>query len=200
MGHTLVLVRHGQQLDAEHGVADSHLSDRGVRQSQLLGERLRLASPTRIWHSPFDRAADTAAILSTLMPDVAVEATPLLIDCVPSGPSPEMPSVYNAFFKSVTNAEIEAGRAQMFDAVSEFLAPGVRGQTDVLVTHNSVVAWFVREVLDAPDWRWLTLGQHHCGITVVHQKAGRSWSLVTHNDVAHLPADLRTGLTEPVAW
>jgi probable phosphoglycerate mutase len=84
----------------------------------------------------------------------------------------------------------------MADAVAEYLGHGVKGQTDLLVTHNSVIAWLVREVLGAPEWKWLTLSQAHCGVTVLFQKAGRPWTLVSHNDVGHLPVELRTGLTE----
>jgi probable phosphoglycerate mutase len=68
-----------------------------------------------------------------------------------------------------------------------------------LVTHNSVIAWLVREVLGAPEWKWLTLTQAHCGITVLYQRTGRPWTLVSHNDVGHLPVDLRTGLPETYA-
>ena len=87
-------------------------------------------------------------------------------------------------------------RAQMSDAVSEFLARK-RGEVhELLITHNFVIAWFVREVLQAPDWRWMTLNQAHCGLTVIAQKQGRPWTLLSHNDLAHLPVELRTGLPE----
>ena len=197
MGHTLVLVRHGEQRDAEHGVDDGELSERGIEQSRLVAQRLAPLRFTNVWHSPFDRAADTVRVLRESLPDLNPQPSALLMDCVPSGPSPDMPAVYNAFFKPRTEAEIEAGAAQMADAVAEYLGHGVKGQIDLLVTHNSVIAWLVREVLGAPEWKWLTLSQAHCGITVLFQKAGRPWTLVSHNDVGHLPAGLRTGLTEP---
>ena len=37
MGHVLYLVRHGEQVDAQYGVADGPLSPRGERQARLLG-------------------------------------------------------------------------------------------------------------------------------------------------------------------
>jgi probable phosphoglycerate mutase len=199
MGLTLVLVRHGQQRDAEQGVDDGELSDRGIEQSRLVAQRLAALKFSNVWHSPFVRAADTVRVLRESLPGIDPKPSALLMDCVPSGPSADMPTAYKSFFTPRTQAEIEAGAAQMSDAVAEYLGPGVKGQTDLLVTHNSVIAWLVREVLGAPEWKWLTLSQAHCGITVLHQRAGRPWTLVSHNDVGHLPADLRTGLPETFA-
>jgi probable phosphoglycerate mutase len=197
MGHTLVLVRHGEQRDADQGVDDGELSERGIEQSRLIAQRLAALKFTNVWHSPVNRAADTVRVLRESLPDIDPKPSALLMDCVPSGPSADMPAAYKAFFTPRTDAEIEAGAAQMSDAVTEYLGHGVKGQTDLLVTHNSVIAWLVREVLGAPEWKWLTLSQAHCGLTVLFQKAGRPWTLVTHNDVGHLPPALRTGLTEP---
>ena len=114
-----------------------------------------------VWHSPLERAAQTARIIADRLPSVTPEPSALLFDCVPTGMTGETPAAFEPFFGSVTEAEVDAGRAQMADAVSEFL---VRRQGDVhelLITHNFVIAWFVREVLQAPDWRWMTLNQAH---------------------------------------
>jgi probable phosphoglycerate mutase len=96
----------------------------------------------------------------------------------------------------VTEAEIEAGRAQMADAVSEFFVGGSRERHDLLITHNFVIAWFVRHVFDAPAWRWLGVNQAHCGLTVIRVRSGRPPVLLAHNDLAHLPFELRTGLPD----
>jgi len=84
----------------------------------------------------------------------------------------------------------------MADAVSEFLVRRTGEVHELVITHNFVISWFVREVLGAPEWRWMTLNQAHCGLTVIAQKQGRPWTLLTHNDLAHLPFELRTGLPE----
>ncbi len=197
MPHTLLLVRHGEQLDAEHGVIDGPLSPRGLAQAEALGQRLAGLHIDNVWHSPLERAWDTVRVLSPNFPHVTPEPSALLMDCVPTGKFPETPEAFTPFFKSVSADEIEAGSAQMSDAVAEFLARGKRGQTDLLVTHNAVIGWFVREVLDAPAYKWVTLNQANCGITVLQQKPGRPWALVAHNDLGHLSVDLRTGLPEP---
>ncbi|MGX5694953.1 histidine phosphatase family protein [Agromyces soli] len=199
MAHHLYLVRHGEQLDAEHGLPDGPLSPRGRRQAELLAERLGGIPFDAAWHSPLQRAAETAEIIAAKLPAVTPEPSPLLFDCIPSGPAPETPSAYAPFFGAVTEAEIEAGSAQMADAVAEFLRSHRDDRHELLITHNFVIAWFVREVLESPDWRWVSINQANCGLTVLTQKPGRPWSLVVHNDLSHLPPELRTGLPEPYA-
>ncbi|AUG30208.1 histidine phosphatase family protein [Microbacterium hominis] len=195
MTHYLYLVRHGEHLDAEHGLEDGPLSPRGRRQAELLADRLSGVPLDAVWHSPLERAAETARAVAGRLPSVTPEPSALLFDCIPTGMLPETPSIYEPFFGSYTEAEIDAGRAQMGDAVAEFLVRKPAAH-ELLITHNSVIAWFVREVLDAPDWRWMTINQAHCGLTVLAQRKGRPWALVTHNDLAHLPMELRTGLPE----
>jgi serine/threonine-protein phosphatase PGAM5 len=194
--HYLYLVRHGEQQDAEHGLPDGPLSSRGKRQAQLIAERLGGVPFTGAFHSPLKRAAETAAIMAERLPALNPEPSSLLFDCIPSGPTPDMPHAFNSFFGAVTEAEIEAGRAQMADAVGEFLTPARGDRHDLLITHNFVIGWFVRHVFDAPDWRWLGLNQAHCGLTIIRVRSAKPPVLVTHNDLAHLPVELRTGLPE----
>nr|WP_153745610.1 histidine phosphatase family protein [Microbacterium sp. SYP-A9085] len=196
--HYIYLVRHGEHQDAEQGVADGPLSARGRRQAEALADRLSGLPLSAVWHSPLERAAETARAVADRLPSVDPQPSALLFDCVPTGMTDETPAVYEPFFGSVTEAEIEAGRAQMSDAVSAFLVRKPGEVHELLITHNFVISWFVREVLQMPEWRWMTLNQAHCGLTVIAQKNGRPWSLVTHNDLAHLPFELQTGLPEPL--
>jgi len=193
--HYLYLVRHGEHLDAEHGLEDGPLSPRGRRQAELLADRLSGVHLDAVWHSPLERAAETARAVADRLPAINPEPSSLLFDCLPTGMTPATPAVYEPFFGSYTDADADAGSAQMSDAVSEFLGRKPDGH-ELLITHNFVIAWFVREVLEAPDWRWLTINQAHCGLTVLAQRPGRPWTMVSHNDLAHLPMELRTGLPE----
>lgn len=196
MTHYIYLVRHGEHQDAEHGLTDGPLSPRGQRQAELIADRLSGLPLDAVWHSPLLRANETARAIAERLPSVDPEPTALLFDCVPTGMTEETPAAYEPFFGSVTDAEIEAGRAQMFDAVTEFLVRKPGDVHEVLITHNFVISWFVREVLGAPEWRWMTLNQAHCGLTVIAQKQGRPWTLLTHNDTGHLPVELRTGIPD----
>lgn len=198
MTHYIYLVRHGEHQDAEHGLSDGPLSPRGQRQAEAIADRLSSLPLNAVWHSPLLRATETARAIAERLPAVTPEPSALLFDCVPTGPSPETPSAYEPFFGAITEAEIEAGRAQMDDATATFLERKSGEVHEVLITHNFVIAWFVREVLGAPEWRWMTLNQANCGLTVIAQKKGRPWSLLTHNDLGHLPVELQTGLPDPL--
>lgn len=197
MSRYLYLVRHGEQQDAQHGLPDGPLSPRGVRQAQLIAERLGGVPFTGAWHSPLRRAEETANIIAQRLPALHSEPSALLFDCVPSGPTPDMPHSFEAWFHSVTEAEIDAGGAQMADAVSEFFSPSRDDRHELLVTHNFVIGWMVRHVFDAPNWRWLGVNQANCGLTIIRVRSAKPPVLVTHNDLAHLPVELRTGLPEP---
>nr|WP_217271294.1 histidine phosphatase family protein [Frigoribacterium sp. VKM Ac-2836] len=194
VSHYLYLVRHGEQQDAEHGLPDGPLSERGKRQVRLLAERLGGVPFDAAWHSPLERAEETAAIMTERMPALESQPSTLLFDCVPSGPTPDMPSSYKPFFGGVTDEQIEAGQAQMADAVAEWLTPAREDRHDLLMTHNFVIGWFVREVFGAPDWRWMGVNQANAGLTIIRVRSAKPPELVTHNDLGHLPVELRTGL------
>lgn len=194
MSHRIYLVRHGEQQDAEHGVVDGPLSARGARQAHAIATRLSGIPFSGAYHSPLERASETARIMQHRLPATAFEPSALLMDCIPTGLESEPPAHYRPFFTGVTDAEVEAGRAQMADAVDRWLSPTGDDSDVLLVTHNFVIAWFVRHVLDAPDWRWMSLNQANCGLTVVHVRPGRPSQLLCHNDLGHLPVEDRTGM------
>jgi len=197
MSHFLYLVRHGEQRDAEHGMPDGPLSARGERQSLAIAHRLGGVPFTGAWHSPLEGPTATAGIMTSSMLSLHSEPSALLFDCIPSGATPDMPSAFRPFFGSVTDAQVEAGEAQMTDAAAEWLTPSRDDRHTLLITHNFVIAWFVREVFAAPAWRWMGTNQANCGLTIIRVRSVKSPELITHNDLAHLPAELRTGLPVP---
>lgn len=196
MSRYLYLVRHGEQVDAEHGLPDGPLSARGKRQAQLIAERLSGVPLTSAHSSPLQRARETSDAMISRMPSLVVEPSALLMDCVPSGPQPDMPGAFEPFFGGVSEEEIQAGEAQMEDAVAEWLSPKPEDSHELLVTHNFVIAWLVRQVFEASKWRWMGIHQANCGLTIIRVRTAKPAVLVTHNDLGHLPAELRTGLPD----
>ncbi len=194
MSHYLYMVRHGEQQDAEYGMPDGPLSERGKRQAHAIAERLGGVPFTGAWHSPLTRASETARIMTERMPALESQPSALLMDCIPSGPTPDMPHAFEPFFGGITREQIEAGEAQMTDAVSEWLSPAREDRHDLLITHNFVIAWFVRETFGAAPWRWMAVDQANCGLTIIRVRSAKPPVLLTHNDLGHLPAELRTGL------
>lgn len=194
MSRYLYLVRHGEQQDAQYGLPDGPLSPRGVRQATLLAERLGGVPFDGAWTSPLQRAQETARIMTARMPAIEPEPSALLMDCIPCGPQPDMPHAFEGFFGGITAQEIEAGEAQMADAVAEWLTPSRVDRHDLLITHNFVIAWFVREVFGAAPWRWMGVNQANAGLTIIRVRSAKPPVLITHNDLGHLPTELRTGL------
>lgn len=194
MSRYVYLVRHGEQQDAEHGLPDGPLSGRGQRQARAIAERLSGVPFASVHTSPLQRAVETAQRMTALMPAIEAQPSALLMDCIPAGPSPDMPHAFEPFFGGVTAEEIAAGEAQMADATAEWLSPSRDDRHDLLITHNFVIAWFVREVFGAASWRWMGINQANCGLTIIRVRTAKPPVLVTHNDLGHLAAELRTGL------
>lgn len=196
MSRYLYLVRHGEQVDAEFGLPEGPLSERGLEQAALVADRLASINFDAAFTSPLLRAIDTATVITKHLG--MEEATPsaLLMDCIPSGPETDMPPAFESFFGGVTEEEIAAGQAQMTDALGEWFTPSREDRHELLITHNFVIAWFVREVFGASAWRWMGINQANCGLTIIRVRSAKPPVLLTHNDLGHLPPKLRTGLPD----
>ncbi|MDG6104148.1 histidine phosphatase family protein [Dactylosporangium aurantiacum] len=146
---TLYLARHGH---ADGDTPGSALTAEGRAQAGRLGHRLRGVPFTAVHHSPLRRAAETAAILAAYLPGVPVHACDLVTDRTPvpsPGREPDYPQRYRSWLDQVPPAERDPDAAALHDAVTRLLAVGAEDRTDLLVTHNFVIGWFVRHVLDA---------------------------------------------------
>lgn len=196
MSRYLYLVRHGEQVDAEFGLPEGPLSERGLEQAALVADRLASVRFDAAYTSPMQRAIDTASVVTSRLGIEQATPSALLMDCIPAGPAPDMPPAFDSFFGGVTEEEIAAGQAQMTDALGEWFAPSREDRHELLITHNFVIAWFVREVFGASPWRWMGINQANCGLTIIRVRSAKPPVLLTHNDLGHLPPELRTGLPD----
>ena len=74
---------------------------------------------------------------------------------------------------------------------------GTPDRRDLVITHNFLIAWLVREALEAPDWRWLGQNAANAALTVIRYAPERPPTLLVWNDTRHLPDELRwTGFPE----
>lgn len=181
---------------ARHGEADAfgQLTQRGLRQADLLGERLADMPIDAIWHSPLERAADSAHEIVGHLGDVLVAEAPELVDHVPYVPdAAETPASWRGFFDGYDDGDATAGQ-RLADALTARFARPPDTSSDsheVLITHAFQIAWLVRDALGAPPSRWLGLNSANSALTVIEYRDSLPPTLIMYNDMSHLPGDLR---------
>ncbi|MFJ9006528.1 histidine phosphatase family protein [Streptomyces canus] len=189
----LYLVRHGEASADESG-----LTEAGRRQATLLGQRLRDIPFAAVHHGPLPRAVQTACLISDQLKSVPVHVSEAAGDYVPYIPErDELPAesadFYLSFLAGATDEERKHGPALARRALDLFTGAvdGEEDRHELVVTHNFLVAWVVRDAMHAPKWRWLGLNHCNAALTVVRYAPGRPASILVSNDMRHLPAELR---------
>ncbi|MFJ9414186.1 histidine phosphatase family protein [Streptomyces sp. NPDC101227] len=189
----LYLARHGEASPDE-----TELTDNGRRQAVLLGERLRRSPLSAIRHGPLPRAEQTARLICDQLDDVPLQASELAGDYIPYLPQKgELPSESaDAMLRRLAQfpaEERERGPELARGALARFTGPvaGDEPRHELVVTHNFLIGWLVRDALDAPKWRWMGLHHANAALTVIHYAPGRPASVLFYNDLGHLPAELR---------
>ncbi|WP_371502380.1 histidine phosphatase family protein [Kitasatospora sp. NBC_00374] len=189
----LYLVRHAEALPDESG-----LTENGRRQAVLLGRRLRGVPLAALHHGPLPRAAQTARLIADQLDGVLPQVAETAGDYLPYVPQraelpPDCADHLLRFLDRFPPGEREHGPALARDAIERFTGPvpGDRDRHELVVTHNFLAGWLVRHALDAPDWRWLGLNHANAALTVIRYAPDRPSTVVLHNDLRHLPADLR---------
>ncbi|MEV6563936.1 histidine phosphatase family protein [Streptomyces kronopolitis] len=193
----LYVVRHGEASPDERG-----LTEAGRRQATLLGRRLRDVPLAAVHHGPLPRAEQTARLIAAQLTGVPLRVAEAAGDYVPHLPArDELPSdsadFFLGFLDGVTDEERTRGAALARRALDLFTGPvdGAQDRHELVVTHNFLVAWLVREAMHAPKWRWLGLNHGNAALNVIRYAPGRPASLLVSNDTRHLTDALRwTGL------
>ncbi|MFI1420862.1 histidine phosphatase family protein [Streptomyces sp. NPDC020731] len=189
----LYLVRHGEASPDESG-----LTEAGRRQAALLGQRLRGIPFTAVHHGPLPRAEQTARLIGDRLGSVPLHVSEAAGDYVPHIPGrDELPAesadFHLRFLAGATDEERRHGPALARRALDLFTGAvdGEEDRHELVVTHNFLVAWLVRDAMHAPKWRWLGLSHCNAALTVIRYAPGRPASVLLSNDMRHLPAELR---------
>ncbi|MER7948706.1 histidine phosphatase family protein [Streptomyces sp. NPDC096079] len=189
----LYLARHGEATEDE-----TALSERGRRQAVLLGERLRKAPLTAIHHGPLPRAAQTARLVAEQLDGVPLRMSAPAGDYVPYVPRREELPERSAdamlgFLAQFPPEEREQGPGLAAEALARFTGPveGDQPVHELVVTHNFLLAWLVREALEAPRARWMGINHANAALTVIRYTEERAPAVLFLNDTGHLPGELR---------
>ncbi|MFE4691587.1 histidine phosphatase family protein [Streptomyces sp. NPDC056749] len=189
----LYIARHGEASQDE-----TELTERGRRQAALLGERLRGIPLSAVHHGPLPRAAQTARLIHEgLSQDIPLQVSEEAGDYVPYVPSREELPDESAdrllgFVQQFPEDERNRGPELAGAAMARFtgVVSGDEPRHELVVTHAFLAAWFVRDALDAPAWRWLGLNHSNAALTAIRYTPGRPAALLMVNDMGHLPAEL----------
>ena len=189
----LYLARHGEALPDESG-----LTEDGRRQATLLGRRLRETPFAAVHHGPLPRAEQTARLIGDQLDGVLSHASEAAGDYVPYIPEKdELPAESADFFlrflARAGDEERKRGPALARQALDLFTgaAAAEEDRHELVVTHNFLIAWLVRDAVHAPKWRWLGLDHCNAALTVIRYAPGRPASVLVSNDMRHLPIGLR---------
>ena len=180
----LYLVRHGQ---ADGHDEASQLTDQGREQAARAAARLVGTGIAEIHHSPLPRAAETARIIADAL-GAGTDADEVVGDYIPFDPVgvEGLPDRFAQFAAGLTATERDLGPQLAERAFERFAVAPDADVSEVVVSHNFTIGGFVCHALGAPMWRWMTLNQANCGITIIRYRTDFPPTLECFNDTGHL--------------
>ena len=187
---TIYLVRHGNyDYSAKPADDEGSLNALGIAQARLVAARLS-GTPvtfTSLLSSTLPRARQSAQIIQQSLPQLKLEATPLLREC--------MPRTWRVdAIKDKKPADLAAAEAQLDEAFAKYFIPA-RGadQHDIVVCHGNVIRYFVMKALQVDTQAWLGLSVAHCSLTVIQVTSSGAFRVLSVGDIGHIPANLQSG-------
>ena len=185
----LYLVRHGQFDPDETTNPRGCLTAIGKRQARAVARAFKHIPVTAIHVSTLPRAVQTAEPLVKVFPEARVDYTQRLLECIP----PLVPELREAFFKNVPEEDL---RRHYWHAERAFTTY-VRRTTgpdkhEVLIGHGNLIRYLVCRAMDVDATAWSALTSFNCGITRILIESNGLCSLISYNELGHLPPDLLT--------
>ncbi len=188
----LYIVRHGQYIHGGPPDYDGPLTELGQRQAAFVAARLASLPISVIHCSTLQRARETAAIIAQRFPGVETVHSPLLCECVASVP----PLVEDYLEQHISAHELIEGPIQARAAWETYFQPPSPGATEdvseIVVSSGNLIGYLVGQALGAPADAWIRCDIQHCGLTEITIKRTRGTLLLRHNDIGHLPPEMRT--------
>ena len=186
---TIYLVRHGQHepKNDQHDEMGAGLTPVGVKQAKLTAERFRRLPIHAIYCSRLRRAVETAKFIAQEFPDIPLQKSRKLMECIPTLPSDLAEAHnYSRDFLDEQTARAETAYKRRFKSSHG------GDKHEILVCHGNLIRYFVCRVLQVRPEAWVNMDIYNCGITEVLIRSNGNMLLVSHGDVGHLPHHLRT--------
>lgn len=190
----IILIRHGQYNLAGRNDSERYLTEKGIEQAKLTGDRLAtLNYPySRMVRSTMTRAQQTGDhILSRMKTDsLVIENDSMLEEGAPFPPEPPRktwePPEY-IFYQD--GSRIEAAFRNYFYRADRHQQ---KDSFDIIVCHANVIRYFVCRALQLPPEAWLRLNLHHASISWVRIRPNGRVGLLTMGNCGHMPPELLT--------
>ena len=210
----IYVVRHGQRMP---GNAKDRLglgiTEIGRIQAEFTGDRFKKAPINTIHYSTLRRASETAKIIAQSIPNVRMQGSKLLWECIPFLPAdfitwykankgrissdsittPLQMAPWVGLWSPETPWEIiESGFTQAQHAWENFFRPSREERHELLVCHGNILRYFMVRALKAPLESWIHTDINNCGISEFSVHPNGEVFLVSHNDTGHMPVPIRT--------
>lgn len=186
----LYLVRHGQY-DPEVAAPDqlgSSLSKLGRQQAKITAKAMSDLPIAAIHYSTLRRAAETAEPFFEIFPDAKQHRSQRLWEAIPCVP------VRHADHFAKMQPDTLAKEQERAEGAFQHYFKATRGEDkhEILISHGNLIRYFVCCTLGVATNAWLNMECHNCGITRMVIEESGTFTLVSYNDIGHLPAKLRT--------
>lgn len=188
---TIILVRHGQYIPKSEKEVE-RLTSLGREQARYVGKRLKENQKIhRIYHSSMPRAIETAGIIKRQLGYKGhFESCEHLRECVPG-----FPKNLRKKFGFTDEGRLIKDQAQAERAFKKYFKLQRSGDvTEVLVCHGNIIRYLICRLLQIDSLTWRQMDIQQCAISVVElrSKGFNKKTLISHNDVGHIPKAKRT--------
>jgi broad specificity phosphatase PhoE len=185
----LYLVRHGQFDPNEKTNPAGNLTTTGKRQARAVARAFKHIPVSAIHVSTMQRAVQTAEPLVKAFPEAKVSYSHRLLECIP----PLVPELREAFFKSVPEEDLRRHYWHAERAFSFYIRRTTGADKhEVLIAHGNLIRYLVCRTMDVDATAWAAMTSYNCGITRIMVESNGLCSLITYNELGHLPSDLHT--------
>lgn len=182
---TIILLRHGQYKNDPK----EQLTVLGRKQAQLAGRRLKEIKIQKIHFSTMPRAKETAEIVKKVLNyPKRMHGLDDLHECVPGFPKNLRKKYGYTDEKKLKNHKNQANRS--FKKIFSF---SKKETIELVVCHGNIIRYFVCKSLGIETDLWRRFDIKQCGLTIIRlDSKSRSISVVSHNDVGHIPIKMQT--------
>ena len=189
----LILIRHGQyNLDGKTD-AERRLTELGIQQACLAGERLAsLRLPfTHMVSSTMTRAKETADLIQPFLPPniPILPNDSILCEGAPFPPEPRVSSWKPEMQYHVDGSRIEAAFRKYFHRADP---EQIEDSFEVVVCHANVIRYFVCRALQLPPEAWLRISLKHASVTWVTIRPDGRASIRALGEAGYMPPDKLT--------